>query len=437
MIQLLLRKALLVLLFFTIAGARLQAQFLMDMIDTSKDIGRGMLGVYKKYDHLRISGYMQPQFQLASDTGINSYSGGNFPTNSNNRFMFRRGRVRFDYARYTKENFPSVQFVFQFDGTERGVFIRDFWGRVWENKWHLFAFTTGMFARPFGYEVNLSSGDREAPERGRMSQILMKTERDLGAMISFEPQQKSSPLHNLKIDAGLFNGQGLTWINDFDRYKDFIGQVYWKPTEVAHHLFLSGGVSYLNGGIRQPGRYRYYTTEGTGGSTKETADSTHATGSKMPRKYAGINTQLKLKHGWGATELRAEYWQGTQTGTQSSSETPAPLANGENLYVRKFNGAFICLLQNIANDKNQLILKYDIYDPNTAVKDLAIGSTGTNFSAADIKFSTLGFGVLRHINENLKVVFYYDLVHNEATSLKAYTSDISDNVLTCRLQFRF
>ena len=36
-----------------------------------------------------------------------------------------------------------------------------------------------MFARPFGFEINYSSSDRESPERGRKSQILMKGERDL------------------------------------------------------------------------------------------------------------------------------------------------------------------------------------------------------------------------------------------------------------------
>ena len=94
---------------------------------------------------------------------------------------------------------PSVQFVFQFDGTERGVNIRDFWGRIFENKWKLFTFTTGMFARPFGYETNLSSGDRESPERGRMNQILMRTERDLGAMFSVEPREKDTSAAAFKI----------------------------------------------------------------------------------------------------------------------------------------------------------------------------------------------------------------------------------------------
>ncbi len=83
--------------------------------------------------------------------------------------MLRRGRVSSIMPTINEKDQPTVQFAIQFDGTERGVNIRDLWGRVFENKWQLVHFYHGgMFARPFGYELNLSSSDREAPERGRM-----------------------------------------------------------------------------------------------------------------------------------------------------------------------------------------------------------------------------------------------------------------------------
>lgn len=207
----------------------LQAQFLMDMVDTSNTIGKGILSVYKKFDNIRIGGYIQPQFQLASEKGISSFEGGDFGINVNNRFMLRRGRIRFDYLHLSDNNGPSVQVVFQFDGTERGVFIRDFWGRIFENRYKRFSLTAGMFARPFGFETNLSSSDRESPERGRMNQLLMKTERDMGAMVSFDSRDKSHRLKYLKIDAGFFNGQGLAATADFDSHKDFITRIALKP----------------------------------------------------------------------------------------------------------------------------------------------------------------------------------------------------------------
>src|SRR5437868_11904939 len=55
------------------------------------------------FKRLKISGYMQPQFQVADSAGNNSFAGGNFvgPTGSatplDKRFMLRRARVTFVY----------------------------------------------------------------------------------------------------------------------------------------------------------------------------------------------------------------------------------------------------------------------------------------------------------------------------------------------------
>jgi len=415
------------------------AQFLMDMIDTTTDIGKSVLSVSQRFDHIRIGGYMQPQFQLAQEKGAKSYIGGDFPQNVNNRFSLRRGRIRFDYVRINKSSKASVQFVFQFDGTERGVFIRDFWGRLFENKYQLFSFVAGMFARPFSYELNLSSSDRESPERGRMSQILMKTERDLGAMISFEPRKSGHPLRFLKIDAGLFNGQGLTAPGDFDSHKDFIAKAGLKPYHISKNLLLSFEGSYLNGGLLQTTRYIYSNGSNSNGSKRFNVDSSISNIGKIaPRKYYGADAQLKIKCRAGFTELRAEYIAGKQTGFANTTETPAALpdANGS-FYIRKFNGAYFYILQNIISPVNQLILKYDWYDPNIAVSAKEIGSPATNLTSADIKFSTVGLGYICYINDNVKLLLWYDKVWNEKTQLTGFTTDVKDDVFTCRMQFRF
>ena len=414
----------------------------MDMIDTTTEMGKGILNIYEKYNKLRISGYIQPQFQVASEPGIKSYEGGDFPPNSNNRFMLRRGRIRFDYVHFSENpNQVSLQFVFQFDGTERGVFIRDFWGRIFENQWKLFTFTTGMFARPFGFETNLSSSDRESPERGRMNQILMRTERDLGAMLSFEPRDRQHSLRNLKFDIGVFNGQGLTATGDYDSYKDLITRFNIKPYSLSNKVLLSGGVSLLYGGLRQNIKYVYKPGD-VNGKNDFVIDSVESnTGKKLPRHYYGGDMQFRIRHGWGATEFRAEYIGGKQTSYANTSETPPALPPDNSIvsayYVRPFNGAYFYFLQNIFNSRHQLLVKYDWYDPNTSVKGMEIGSPGTNFHSADIRYDTWGFGYLYYMTENLKWVFYYARVKNEKTQLAGFTEDIADNVFTLRLQFRF
>jgi len=429
-------KKMLFIVLVLLAATRAESQFLMDMIDTSKDVGKSLFSMYKSYNHIRISGYIQPQFQLAATKGQSSYDGGDFPAHVNNRFSLRRGRLRFDYARYNKDNHPVLQFVFQFDGTERGVFIRDFWGRVFESRWQLFSFTAGMFARPFGYELNLGSPDRESPERGRMSQILMKTERDLGAMVSFEPRRADNALRHFKLDLGIFNGPGLAATSDYDSYKDIIARASLKPVHIGNRFIISGGLSYLNGGFLQNTRY-IYRTAATGGIKTYVLDSSLGNiDTKAPRKYSGADVQIKFKHNAGFTELRAEYWFGTQTAVAATTETPASLLN-EPSYTRKFNGAFFYLLHNIFNTRHQLGVKYDWYDPNTGVTGKDIGKQGTNLNSTDIKYNTLGFGYNYYINENLRLLLWYEILTNEKTGLTAYQSDLKDNLLTCRLQFRF
>ena len=410
----------------------------MDMLDTTKESGKGLLNIYKNFDHLAISGYLQPQFQLAQEKGAKTFEGTDFGTNVSNRFMLRRSRVRITYLHVNKDHDPGVQIVFQFDANERGFTIRDIWGRVFENRFRLFSFTTGMFARPFGYELNLSSSDRENPERGRMSQILMKSERDLGAMVSFDARKNIGPLKYVKFDVGFFNGQGIRGDGDFDNKKDFITRLSVKPVPLGKKILVSGGTSLLAGGLLQATKY-VYSTGIAGGIKNIILDSSSGNNGKIsPRVYKGADVQVKIKNRKGYTELRGEYITGTQTGTAGSSETPSALMSGTNgFYKRDFNGAYFYFLQHLFSASHQLVVKYDWYDPNTRVKGKEIGKAGTSFSQADIKYSTLQLGYNYYITPQVKMSLFYAYVKNEATQLSGYTADVKDNVFTTRLQFRF
>ena len=218
------------LLFLLLFGAAAQAQVLLnDLMDTASAVNKGFFSLYQQYNWLRFSGYLQPQWQHAESHGAPSFNGGDFLPGVDNRFSLRRGRMRIDYQRRDSAGYPVAQLVFQFDGTERGFFTRDFWGRVFENRWHALSLTGGIFARPFGYELPLGSSDRESPERGRASQTLMRVERDIGAMLTLEPMKKGGKGHWLRADLAVTNGQGLNATTDYDSHKDVIGRVYCKP----------------------------------------------------------------------------------------------------------------------------------------------------------------------------------------------------------------
>lgn len=433
------KKFLLINLFIVTTILKGQAQYLMDMVDTTKDAGKGLLNIYKKYDHIKIGGYIQPQFQLASDKGIKSFEGGDFSSQVSNRFMLKRSRIRFDYIHFGDIKSPGVQIVFQLDANERAITVRDVWGRIFENKYKLFSFTTGMFARPFGNEVNYSSSDRESPERGRMSQILMKSERDLGAMISFEPRKSIGNLTNLKVDLGLFNGQGINATGDFDNTKDIIGRISLKPIAISKKLKLSFGFSTLQGGLIQNTKYKYFTGTSNGIKSTLVDSSINNLWTDAPRKYYGADLQLKLKNKIGFSEFRAEFVKGKQTGTAMNSETPVTLFSSplDGFHIRNFNGAYLYYVQNLLSLKHQIVLKYDWYDPNTDVSGMEIGAAGSNLSAANIKYTTLGLGYINYLTDNIKLVYYYARVWNEKTKLSSFTGDVNDNVFTLRIQYRF
>lgn len=435
MMKNLLSRAVLTAILLCVGSIAFSQRYLSDL-DSSLFIRDTVRPLLKRFDNIYFSGYMQPQFQVAESKGAKSYSGGDFPQFSSTRFMLRRARVKLDYFLLTQDRFAKALFTFQVDATERGVNVRDMFLKLYETKRHNFSLTTGLFARPFGFEVNLSSAFRETPERGRMSQILMPTERDLGAMISFEPQSKSNRLRWLKVDAGVFNGQGLSGTTDFDSRKDLISRISIKPLPVSP-LEISGGLSWLNGGWYQATQYVYRPGTSPGGDKIYKIDSSLSNiGRTAPRRYYGADLQVKIKHGWGETELRAEYWAGKQPGSATSTTNPGTLPNTP-VYIRNFDGAFFCFLQNIINKDNQLLVKYDWYDPATNVAGSDIGKTGTNLSATDIRYNTLGIGFLHYFNEKVKVVLYYDIVKNERTQLTDYVNDLKDNIFTCRLQFRF
>jgi hypothetical protein len=260
-------------------------------------------------------------------------------------------------------------------------------------------------------------------------------------MLSFDPQDRKNKLKFFKLDIGFFNGQGLSGTTDFDSHKDLITRLTVNPLSI-NNIEISGGLSLLRGGWKNGTKYIYSSSTKINGDKIFSVDSSvRNLGRSSPRHYYGADAQLRLKHGWGATEWRAEYWFGTQPGTAFSTTNPGTLPNVNGIpaptFIRHFDGAFFYFLQNIINPKHQLLLKYDWYDPNIKVKGSDIGKPGTNLTSADIKYSTLGIGYVYYINPQTKITLYHDFVSNERSSLPGFTADLKDNVFTCRLQFRF
>src|SRR6185436_5700148 len=263
---------------------------------------------------------------------------------------------------------------------------------------------------------------RESPERGRMSQIIFPNERDLGAMVSLQGP-KTGHWNWIKLDGGMFNGTGAPGAGantaDFDKYKDFIGHLAINRTAMHEKIKYGLGGSIYHGSfvsdtafVYTPGQPKDSTGTPLDGFVK--SPDKNKKGVEEKRKYFGGDVQFSIDWIIGITTLRGEYIQGDQPGTSKTTVSPAAIfPAGDGIYRRKFNGMYLYFVQNVLTTPLSLVVKYDLYDPNTDISGDAIGKTGSNTSANDLAYSTLGFGLIYRWDANLKIVLYYDWVTNE------------------------
>ena len=389
---------------------------------------------------LKFSGYMQTQYQAADGIGsslypIGNFAGGAFPTSVGSRFQVRRGRLKVQF----ENDLTFSQYVIQLDITQNGLGIKDAYINIkdpWVKSWNL---KTGVFDRPFGFEVAYSSNFRETPERSRMSQTLFPGERELGMMIEFAPEIGDWTNYNLKL--GVFNGV-LPTANENDNRKDIIGRAGFIIPLEEYSFAFDAGASIYQGSVRSNSKFAYSFNE----TQKQfTVDSTTTNaGRNYERQYFGVDVQMIYDvPEVGGLSLRGEYNFGKQPGSSGSNSFYNPGTVVTPLYERKFYGYYMSLLQNIGT-KHQVLVRYDVFDPNTAIDGSEIGAAGKATTIGDLKYSTIGLGYLFHLDDNVKFTFYYELVSNETVNgattnaaLLPYKNDVKDNVFTFRTQYRF
>ena len=391
---------------------------------------------------IKVTGWVQAQYQWAEAKGAANFDGGDFAKDSDQRFLIRRGRVKVTY------NGKLSQFVFQLNGSERGVSLVEIFGKVtdpWTKSWSL---TAGVMNRPFGFEIDQTSQLRESPERSRYTQILLPNERDLGAKITYEAG-KDKKFYGLRLDAGFYNGQGIAvpgtssavgttvndGVNEFDSFKDFIGRLsYYKNSNDEKYRY-GIGVSHYNGGIINTTN-KYFEIEGNAYAAADTSNQTFV-GKSASRKYFGGEVFFSAKSPLGKTTVRGEYVSGTQPGIDNNSRSASVLPNKNGTYFREFSGAYAYLIQRLGHSKHELVAKYEWYDPNTKLAGGELSSSNAGISRADVKYTALGLGYNYYYDENILFMFHYNMVTNEKTNITGYTTDLKDNIFTLRMQYRF
>jgi hypothetical protein len=390
---------------------------------------------------IKISGYIQSQFQIADGDGVGTFAGGNFATGVHSRYQVRRGRVKFNYDN------DLTQYVLQIDVTPGGVGIKDAYASIREPWTRTFGLTAGVFDRPFGFEISYSSSNREAPERSRIYQTLFPGERDMGAKIEIMPPE-SSPMGWFNFKAGLFTGMGPT-AQENDNNKDLIGRAGFMLPMRDAGLEIDGGVSWYMGKVRSNQRAIYSIEAGAKAFAYDSSASNN--GAYFDRNYIGADVQLYYEMPvLGGMTLRGEYISGKQPGTGGNSATSNYSsfynAAGTPLFQRNFSGFYVNYVQNIGLS-NQFVLKYDVFTPNSDVTGNDIGATTpagkVALTAGDLRFTTFGIGWVYHWDSNVKFTFYYDIVTNDKVNANApvalavFKDDIKDNVFTVRMQYKF
>jgi hypothetical protein len=386
---------------------------------------------YQNLEKIKISGYIQAQYQWADTLGSKSFNGGDFPKTSAQRFMVRRGYFKLAYSGL------NASYVLQFNVNEKGFSVRDAYFSLKEPWLKSFMLTGGIFYRPFGCELTYPTHQRETPELARVTQTLFPGERDLGAAITFQSPRESA-LHPLKIDAGLFAGNGTS--AETDDKLDFIGRIGWQDVILKNKFSYGGGLSFYNGSIYQSKKqvYRIESVNEIPVFAQVLADT--ITGSYQKRQYLGLDASFILEHPWGTTRLKCDFMKGLQPGADTSSMSPTEKI-GAPIYNRKFQGLVVYFIHNFPKSIHSFVIKYDSYDPNMDVSGNQIGQIsagGKATNATDLSFTTWGFGYFADINKNLRLTAYYDLVKNEKSrNLAKYSRDFKDNIFTLRVQYKF
>ncbi len=382
-------------------------------------------------EKIKISGYIQAQYQFADTLGAKSFDGGDFATASAQRFLVRRGYLKVAY------NGNLSSYVLQINVNDKGFTVRDAYFSVKEPWLKAFSLTGGIFFRPFGQELSYSASLRESPELARVTQTLFPGERDLGASLTFQLPGKSV-FHPIKIEAGLFNGNGTA--SESDDKLDFIGRIGYSETDKRHNLTYGIGLSYYNGSVYQAKKDVYEMGDFDGVQAFRQHMEDTIPGKYVKRSYLGLDGQFSFNTLLGKTTFRGDYMSGDQPGSDKSSLSPSA-AIDYSLYLRKFAGGTFYLVQTLPGNKHSFVIKYDFYDPNTKISGDNIGLKATSAkttTGTDIAYTTWGLGFVTDVNQNLRFVLYFDLVKNETSkNLAGFNKDQKDNVLTLRVQYKF
>lgn len=354
-----------------------------------------------KLNKIKISGYIQAQWE--------SYDKDLVKTNeSNNTFFIRRARVKFTY-----EALDGVKFVLQPDFSTGSLSLKDAYAVVNIPKLKDFTLWAGQFNRP-DYEVEYSSSQREVLERSRVIRAIYPGEREIGVKLEYIGSTIPLKLQLMAMNGNFTGSQA----KDADSKKDLMGRVVYSVKLPAAGIGIDFGANgYLGGNRAKTNKYIV--------NTMGVADSINV-GDYLDKNWVGGEIQI-FADILGGLAVKGEYMSGVNS-TASTIASTATMAQqkADPNKIKNFSGYYIYLIKNIG-PRNQMVARYDYYDPNTKL----LGDAAKN----DLNYKTLTLSWQHYLNDFIRISLNYEMPKNE-TNVKN-PKDLKDNIQGIRIQAKF
>lgn len=371
---------------------------------------------------IKISGYIQGQWDFY-DKSPNVVP--------NNTFFLKNAVIKTIYKAT-----DGVKFVLQPSFIPGTLLIKEAYA-VLNDPWlNIFSLSVGQFYR-LNYEVELSSSTIEVPERSRIIKAIYPKESEVGAKLDIK--YKNIPL---AFEFAIINGNYLTGLEqkDNDNSKDLMSRLVYTLKLPNQKLGIDLGVHSYYGSVKT--NVSKYIL-----NSDNSLDSVNNIGDVLYKKWIGAEARVYWDF-LGGIALKAEYivgqnaFLGTSTNSSTLSGGTTPIYTNGTITttgqtsatktvitpnkVRSFSGYYLYLIKNI-NKKNQFVVKYDNYDPNTKL-------SGDKADKSNMYYNTVTLAWQHYFDDNIKITLGYEMPFNEHNST---TQDILDNTFTFRIQAKF
>ena len=354
-----------------------------------------------KLNKIKISGYVQAQWEMYGKDleKANGYD---------NTFYVRRARVKFTY-----EALDGVKFVLQPDFSTGNLVLKDAYTVLNIPKLKDWTLWAGQMNR-IDYEVEYSSSSREVLERSRVIRAIYPGEREVGVKLEYNGSKIP-----LRFQLMAMNGNfTTTQAKDVDSKKDMMARLVYSLKLPDAGLGIDFGANgYFGGNLSRTNPY-IKNSDGTTDSIK--------VWSYLDKKWLGGEIQI-FADVLGGMAIKGEYVSGVNSTPSSiaATATRAQMMASPNLY-NSFSGYYLYFIKNIGS-KNQLVAKYDYYDPNIKLSGDAAGNS--------IYYNTVTLAWQYYLNDFIRITLNYEMPKNEINASNPV--DKKDNYFGMRLQAKF